>query len=160
MDSDQDIRASEAERWWQYFRDSLLFSKEYGFSTIKSLILINGGALIALLSFLAASDVRENLSEISSINYLYSCFFCYVAGLLLSIVAGGAGYFNFQFAALTLPFPDELSEFVRTGNKGAWLRHKGIGITAIIGAAAAILSGLSFSLGCWFALKMVIGAFE
>ena len=158
MSDEQEIRQKEAERWWEFERDTLSFSKEYGHATVQSLITINGGAIVALLSFLAASDLKLQLSQTSvgsSVRYSLASF---GIGLLLAVVVGGLGYLNFSFLNSGLPGPSALTKYVREGDVSGWKINSTMVVgTAWLAVVVAIGSALAFLAGAYFTLQALGG---
>jgi hypothetical protein len=155
MTKDQEIRGAEAERWWQVSRDAMAYSKDYGTVAVNSLILVNGGALLALLSFLAASEVRDQLTGPAIIRSVYWTFFFFALGMGLALVTAGVGYLNYLWIAFSQPGPSDLSEYVLEGRTSGWTSHRGINITLVVGVGAATFSLGSFLTGCFFALTTI-----
>ena len=108
--SDNDSNVAEAERWWSFREKSIEFSKEYGVATVRYLILVNGGAIIALLALLG------NFKTDSAIKIDIPCLKVAIFGYVLGLLCGGGtsaiGYLNFQKNALSVPDPDKLYEEV------------------------------------------------
>lgn len=157
MNEDQEIRNGAAERWWQFERDARTFSKDFGASTIQSLILINGGAIIALLSFLASTEIKTIIASNVQIYQIYWTFLGFSLGLIFAVVGGGVGYLNYLFLTDTQPGPAGLSRYIATGDTSGWKEHSGVTITIWVGVAAAIFSLVGFLIGCWFALQTIVG---
>ena len=151
---DKEMRAGEAERWWQFSRDALTYAKDYGSSTIAALVTINGGAIIALLSFFAAADKGQLSVAKASISH---SLIAYGVGLLLAVAAGGLGYINFSAVNGSLPSPNGLSRYVASGDVSGWTdRSKFINRSAILAVFLVSLSGVGFLCGSYSALSALM----
>ena len=156
MEFEQETRQKEAERWWEFQRDALGYSKEFGAVVVKSLLLINGGAIIAILSFVSNSKMDEQLKNAAyASNMLYTITF-FVAGLILAIATAAVGYINFQYLTYKLPDPSELSNFVRNGDRSGWGDGRWDTHTARFAVLLAFASAVAFVAGAYFALHTLI----
>jgi hypothetical protein len=132
----------------------LQYSKEYGVATISSLITINGGAIIALLSFLAAGLSEGVLAAADVRTFLVNAFTCFGLALILSVVAGALGYMNFQAHVVGSPGPSGLSKFVRDGDVSSVKPEiKTIIYTARGAAFLVAVSVCLFIWGAWCAVR-------
>ena len=156
MDLDQQLRQQEAERWWQMERDTLLFSKDYGHATVQSLITINGGAIIAFLSFLAAIKSNSNFNSIIERDLVGNSLMFFGVGLLSAVLAGAMGYLNFQFVNASLPGPSNLTRYVSHGVVDGWApRNFATRATSWIAIAAVVSSAVAFLCGSYVALLIL-----
>jgi len=144
------VRRDESDWWFQLERDTLLFSKEYGQSTIKSLITINGGAIIALLSFLA-STVNSIKTENIFINaHPETAFWSFALGLVFAIISGGMGYMNFQFVNQSMPGPNGLNKYILYGDVAGWSNKRfALILTSWVALICTLISGAFFIFGAW-----------
>ena len=139
----------EVEHWWAFRQSSIEHSKDYGIATVRSLILINGAAIIATLTFM--SRLGENSRVNVGIGQIKVALGCYVFGLLFSLVTGALGYLNFQYNALEVPDPNQLEKAISSG-KFAGRKSKSINRTAIAAFLSAAFSFVAFACGSFFAL--------
>lgn len=129
--------------------------KDYGQETIKSLILLNGGAIVALLTFVGALLAKGELAQLRlaavTLDRLLPAFGCFGAGLATSVAAAGFGYLNFSALAEIAPSPRELHDWMSGVAVPAcpkWLRTAPRW-TAYAACAAAGGSFLLFLVGAW-----------
>jgi hypothetical protein len=155
MDDQQEIRKLEADRWWELQKDALLYSKEYGVIVVRSLILINGGAIIAFLSFLSSSKFSDGLNSNATFA-LKGCIVSFVVGLILSIAVGGIGYINFQYLTAKLPDPSDLSRYISDGDVSGFGTGRWDTYTAWIAVFVTLLATAAFIVGTYFALCAII----
>jgi hypothetical protein len=80
---------------WSLRRDALQYTKEYGLFTLRSCLVLNGGAIVAILAFIGNLYGRGTASPPVRIHDLDLALFLFVAGLVAVIVASICGYFNF-----------------------------------------------------------------
>ena len=142
-------RADAAER--------VKFQVSIADTTMKALILVNGGAVIALFTFLGNLIGRGGSASFDTAP-IWSAFACFIGGLVAALLCHVAAFlsqdrfFNqamhevwrTQEAAFTGE-PNEPTKAERRLNcQGGWFY--------IAGVLLAILSALAFSAGSWFAL--------
>ena len=142
-------KEGQVERWWAFRQSAIEHSKDYGIATVRSLILINGAAIIATLTFISRLQERSQIEV--GIEQIKVALACYVFGLLFSLVTGALGYLNFQYNALSIPDPDRLESVIESGEfKGR--QSKSINRTAIAAFMSAVFSFVAFAGGSLFAL--------
>lgn len=123
---------------------------------IQSLILVNGGAIIALFTLLGAQGDRLSIDA----NLLWRAFCWFIAGLVAALIAGLGGFMSqycFHQASCTqtwreqgkllrIPYDVDFMPMFRWGNR--------VLLTAI---AVAVLSLICFGVGAASALAGTIG---
>ncbi|MEE1612083.1 cell envelope integrity protein TolA [Microvirga sp. CF3016] len=76
-------------------------SKEYGQSYVRVTFLLNGGSILALMTFIGAifgkGDVNAMLVAISLAKHLYPAFLCFILGLVCSAVTSAISYLNWSW---------------------------------------------------------------
>lgn len=141
--------------------DRLKFQVEYSQGIMRALTLVNGGAIVALFTFIGS------LGADGAVTYqpvwIWWAFAAFAAGLTLSILSGfGAFFSQYWFAMATtnemwmkqvemlggIPDPEFLAGRDREFARGNWA----IGF----GVLAACLSLAAFVTGSWLALKGVL----
>jgi hypothetical protein len=141
----------EAERWWSFRENSIEFSKEYGVATVKYLMLLNGGAIIALLTLFG------NLKKDAAVNLDIPCLKISIAGYLFGLVCGcitcAMGYLNFQNNALAVPDPDFLQD--RVSQKQMRRNRSSVKMTALVALVTATLGFVLFSLSSLVAVMSI-----
>jgi len=71
---------------------------EYGKFVVRTLLLINGGAIVVILALIGSvfSGQANELAQL--VGDLEPSFYAYTVGILASLGAGAVGYFNFGWA--------------------------------------------------------------
>ena len=127
---------------WEDFKIRHEAAVGYAQAALKSLVLVNGGAILSLLTFIgnANSNVDKPL-----ISYAFACF---GLGLFSALIAHGAAYWaqeGYLNAAVARAENRESSDGNSKGDKGVFW-----------GLIAAILSGLGFLAGAFLALDAIL----
>jgi hypothetical protein len=94
------------------------YSKEHGLVVIRSLFLLNGGAILALLTFIGSMYGKDSLNVLVAISLstkLLPAFYAFAVGLIATTLTAIIGYFNWNWAVGTYPDPADLH---------MWLQHK------------------------------------
>lgn len=92
LKSSEELSAKEAERHWNEASDRLRLANDYAHGGLKGLFLANGGAIVALLTFLGnAKTLNHNSVE------LWCGFFSFSIGLGSVLAAYIAGYVSHAF---------------------------------------------------------------
>jgi hypothetical protein len=154
MKNDQEMREFEVGLWSIFSQKAGEFTKEYGISTVRSLILINGGASVALLA--AISNIYSKNDSAAKIlaGNLSASFGFFLAGLTLAVMTGAMGYFNFFFVSQSLPGPHGLHKYIKSGDVSGWRnRSKLISLTMVAAVILAVLSLGFFGVGSLAAVR-------
>jgi hypothetical protein len=156
-------RREEAARWWDEYSKCLEYSKEFGIATIRSLILINGGAVVAILATIGNIATKNDAIAKKLATAFGSTLLFFVVGLTLSVLAAGIGYSNYIFYTLRLPNPHKLQVYIEKG-KLDWNPDSAIEAidrylmyAGILSAASAFLM---FILGAFYSVKDLQEAFS
>jgi hypothetical protein len=94
---------------------ALSYSKEYGQIVVKTVFLLNGGAIIALLTFISSMYGKSDLNILVAISLgkkLVPAFYLFAIGLVSAALVAAIGFFNWGWAALSHPDPAEVYNFV------------------------------------------------
>jgi hypothetical protein len=148
----------EAERWWAWKMTALVSARDFGAAAMRSLILLNGAALIALASYMGSlASTRGWLISAESENVGFVAT-CYLIGLLSATIATGVAYINYTSIAESFPAPHGLTQYVEHGDASSWRHSIGriAGPSAWLALFLAITSVLAFSLGSFSAVKTVV----
>jgi hypothetical protein len=73
-------------------REKVGFSVQFALLVLRGLTLVNGGAIIALFSFLGASAQRSQPLLLNNVGLLWWCFGLFSGGLSLAILASFLAY--------------------------------------------------------------------
>ena len=115
-------RETEADRWWELHIFAATAAKEFATSAIKSLFLLNGGALIAFNSLFATLLPSKTLRLAQFGDDIFEAAICFVVGLILTVVIAGVAYINYSAIQAGSPGPNQLADYVKTGNIAGWRR--------------------------------------
>lgn len=129
-----------------YLQDSAKrhqYQHEFALAGFKTLILLNGGAIISLLTYLGHSTVRH-------VDQLSTALAFYVVGLVTVVLAYLAAYAS-QGAFLNASLHEAYTRLNLGGLPGNHFR-KGM-LAIIFGVGLTLLSLSSFAAGSWLAMK-------
>lgn len=130
-------------------------TKEYGAATIKSLILLNGGAIIALLALLSALYSKDAGAALIAAKVLTvrlsKALAWFAGGLGLAAITSAVGYLNWFNVAATYGTPSDVADWMRGEKAIATERWRERAINATIGLAclSALTSLACFGWGAW-----------
>ena len=79
-------------------RDALQYTKNYGLFVLRTCILLNGGAIIALL----AAVTHQSDAVVIALGFVRFSIVLLVFGLVCAVVAAVFGYLNFELGQSTL----------------------------------------------------------
>ena len=79
-------------------RDALQYTKNYGLFVLRTCILLNGGAIIALL----AAVTHQSDAVVIALGFVRFSIVLLVFGLVCAVVAAVFGYLNFERGQSTL----------------------------------------------------------
>lgn len=140
--------------------------REYGTLTIRSLYILHGGALVALLSFAASlygkSDEKNILIAISVAHGLRPAFYCFAAGLTLAGAISAIAYLNWLSVHETYQSPSHIYSLIAKGSSdhsSGW-HDRFVRVTLYLAIVLAVLSLASFIGGAFFVAEAlhVMGA--
>ncbi|MET3991635.1 anti-sigma-K factor RskA [Bradyrhizobium sp. S3.9.2] len=83
--------------------------KEYGLQTLKWLFLLNAGAIVAVLAYIAGK--YPSTKQATSVLW---AIWPFVAGCIGVTAAGGISFFNFSYLAGTHPTQESLNNFLNS----------------------------------------------
>lgn len=106
----------EVQRWWelsQLYHEGVV---KYGFASVQSCFLINGGAIIALLTLIGSLGVEISHVLNESIKaQIANVFFLYAIGLIFAVLTHCIAYINFNLLVGGSPSPSELRQYKEKG---------------------------------------------
>ncbi|USA40213.1 hypothetical protein NCF86_03390 [Pelagerythrobacter marinus] len=135
--------------------DRVRFQHEFSLAGFRSLILINGGAIIALLTYAGNALDRQDATQ------LQSAFLWYVAGLVTTTAAYVFAYFS-QGAYMAVTYTEAMQQLGLHGT-GAEEKRKSErqerygGVFISIGVLLVVASLLSFVMGSISAMNALTG---
>jgi len=143
--------AQHAEGRWK----SHEFARDFGMNVIKTLLLLNAGAILAVLTFagnLYAKDGFKIEIAIAFGRSIEPSIYFFISGIVLSVLTSFMGYLNWTSVGSGYLGPAELFEWV----KGTEMKPRGGRLVQPTMIAAVILGLLS--LGCFLtgAIKVVL----
>jgi hypothetical protein len=141
-----DLDAQQRQWLIDFFRedatDRLRFQQEFSVSGFKTLILINGGAVIGLLTY------AGNLADKAVATHLQWAFGGYTLGLVLAVLAYLPAYYgqgqvmlhsaSVAFQAMGVEEPDEETQKKRVQRSELWI---GIATVLCLLSVAAFVTG-------------------
>ncbi len=150
------VEQSHAERL-----SALSGAKELGLHSIKALVALNGGAMLAQLTFVAALFGKEAAQgtrmAVALAGRLDIPFQLFGWGLVLAIAAGILAYLNTWGAFNAYPEPSDLKSWI----EGKSLPARGkvnsayLSATAYLSSAAGVASAIVFGLGMTQSVAML-----
>lgn len=143
------------EQWMSGVADRLKFQQELGLGAIRSMILVNGGAVLALLTFLG------NKSQPVTPADLRAAFLWYGVGLSLALLTFFAGYLGqgrYMWHDTSQAYDAQLRKAGLPEQYGAAAKKEARQGMLWTGLAVALLlaSLLSFAAGSWRALNGIV----
>jgi len=157
-DEQQRLREAEAAQWWEWKLASLSAAQEFGGATIKTLVLLNGGALVALGSYLGTNSASRGWMFSSLRDEITYVCLRFIGGLLAAALASGIAYFNYSIITESYPSPSELTKYITAGDVSGW-RPKISRLatpTAWAAVVSSIVSAAAFCWGAWSASSLVV----
>lgn len=139
--------------------DRIRYQVEFAQSVVRTLTLLNGGAVIALFTFVGQVNSRGVL--LFDPFQIKAAFAGYIVGLIMAVLALGSGFLAqvmFGYASANdAKFWGALARGVTLPKPGG--AHDRIGQGGLIGAAVLALASLAaFAAGSWYALSGIIDA--
>ncbi|WP_162820692.1 hypothetical protein [Microvirga calopogonii] len=127
------------------------YSKEHGSLFIRTVFLLNGGAIIALLTFVSAMFGKTDLNVLLAITLgkkLVPAFYCFAGGLAAAALVTGLGFFNWRVVADSYAGPGPIFDWIHNkpieqppnANKliqGTYW----IAVTIVVGSLVAFIAG-------------------
>lgn len=128
---------------------------------VRSLFLVHGGALIALLTFVGNAGYEK-----ATLSGLQSAFFLFGGGLFFALTAAFGAYFAQALATLSSTYDAEFIYFNQTGSSEISremekkadrerFRSNAVRITAVV---SAVISGFTFPAGVFVAANALVVA--
>lgn len=141
----EDQKAEVAER--------LRFQSELAHAALRGLTLTNGGAVVALFTFIGNSAAAFDRTMV------WWAFGLFLGGLFCTLSATVAGYFAQGSYMQATQFDAWTSQSRMVGGSDRWPaeRTRKVGwIVEVVGVTAALLALLAFGAGSWCALAGVL----
>ncbi len=140
--------------------------REYGTLSIRTLFLLNGGAILALLSFVAnlvsKSDERQVLIGISIAHNLRPAFYFFTSGVVLAGILAGIAYLNWGAVFRSWESPSHLFDLIDTGQSEALDQKESVFAdrTVYLAIGVAFICLICFAAGAYFVAEAmhVLGA--
>ena len=135
--SHSDLAAKEADRLRTEASERLKLANEYALGGLKGLFLANGGAIVALLTFVGNEKARNVNADGLWCGFIW--FSLGLAAILAAYVAGYVSHANYMQAEFKLSAQEDSNAF-QTGNnydhsadetRGNFAENVGIGLVII-----------------------------
>jgi hypothetical protein len=81
-------------------------SKDYGQIFVRTIFLLNGGAILALLTFIGSMYGKSDLNVLVAISLgkkLVPAFYCFAGGLVSAALVAAIAYFNWMIVTESYP---------------------------------------------------------
>lgn len=148
------------EHYYQDCRQHISATSDFATLGLRSLFLVNGGAMIALLTFfgnVGGADAAQ--------AQLRNAFWLFGSGVFSALIATFAAYFAQAINALTANYYADMMYFANVGSHDTAAAERGEGdqqlrrgqIARWIAILFAVLSGFAFPAGMLAALESLIG---
>ena len=148
-----ELAAKDADRLRNAAADRLKLANECAHGALKGLFIANGGAIIALLTFVGNAKIR--VPETSDLRCGFELFSSGLAAVLMAYVAGYVSHAFYMQAEFNLSSQAD-SKAYQTGEEFDHLAHERRGNCAeSIGIGLAILSLILFVGGAFAALDAI-----
>jgi len=95
LDHEHDEHMKRMEQEWALRRDAVQFTKDYGLFTLRSCLLLNGGAILAMLAFIGNLYGRTSATPSLTLHDFNYAIGLFGLGLVATVVASICGYLNF-----------------------------------------------------------------
>src|SRR5712692_6036822 len=97
-DLDHELALKRIDHEASLRRDALQFTKEYGIFMLRSCLILNGGAILALLGLLGTLHGRQTPSLHPPMREFVGAFYLFGIGLVSATLASFFGYLNFLWS--------------------------------------------------------------
>jgi hypothetical protein len=129
--------------------------REFSLQGIRMIYILNGGAIIALMTFIgntfSNNDEPNIIIKSLYMYYILSAFPFFAGGLLFGGILSIIAYINYSLLQQVYPSSGDLMGWLRGENIAfPKIANKWANLTAIIGLVVAILSLICFGLGCYY----------
>lgn len=127
----------------------------YGINTVRLLMILNGGAVLSLLTFIGSmysKGEERNITIASALTHsLMPAFYCFISGLMLTVVTSGTAYVNFLHSSDLWNGPGENFKFIH-GEKipaSSSINRRVTAVTAWISVSCAVGGLVLFARGSY-----------
>jgi hypothetical protein len=119
-------------------RDALQLTKDFSLFVLRTCVILNGGAILALLSLLGSIITHQPSSAVISLTAVRISIGLFAIGLVLTVLAGVCGYYNFLLAQARDVPPETLA-----ANKSSMDRFRALATSLAISSLALFVLGVS-----------------
>ncbi|MFD0917207.1 hypothetical protein ACFQ14_12375 [Pseudahrensia aquimaris] len=131
--------------------------KAYGSAALRGIFLLNGGGVLAILSYLGSTRLAQSqISDLGISETLYSSAVCFILGLALVVAANTFAYFNFAVSSYHGPNWWRIRNFILNGDaplgETGWFDQQ---TTQISSVACALVALFLFVYGAIKAAKVL-----
>ena len=154
-------RAHKHEARKEYARQILEYAlqhdrhlKDYGQMALRSVFLLNGGAIIAILAFIGSASGKRIGASVITPTLFVVAFSFFAAGLVCAIISITSAYLNYMGHKHTNADPGWLANNI-IAQQGKWPGNHSIGNSRFINWTwrVALLAGITslsmFGIGCY-----------
>jgi hypothetical protein len=115
MANDRDLKQYEHELSSE--RDAVQFTKEFSLFVLRSCVVLNGGAILAILSLLGTLASHAESSIVVRFWYVKIALSLFAAGLVATVISGICGYHNFLWGQARNVQASQLVKNLRAMNR-------------------------------------------
>jgi hypothetical protein len=160
MPDHHEDRKQVADRFWELAQTAREHTREYSVSTIRWLLVTNGGAAGAILASVSTIYSKDNTLGIKLAMSLKWSFVFYISGLICAVLSSAMGFFNFYYSGERIPDPRTLQTYIETGKLPHWAELSKITKGARYLATILAFSSVgAFVIGSIWAIKAFDTAF-
>jgi hypothetical protein len=91
---DIEMASDRLEQEWALERDAVQFTKDFSLFVLRTCVLLHGGAIVALISLLG-TVISHQETNVISVTLIRVGIIIFASGLVVTVLAGMCGYFNF-----------------------------------------------------------------
>ena len=143
----------DVETSMQRAADRIKFQQEIGVAGNRSIMLANGGAIVALLTFIGNSDAVYQAYDLKT---AFICFGLGITSALLSFIASYVGQEWLSNFDTTNAWNHQL-DYLGQKRTHDPTKERNMGWGLMVAASTFSLSGVSaFAIGAWFALNGIL----
>lgn len=150
---EQSIARDDYERENKEAESRLQYQIDYSQSLLRTLIIVNGGAIIAIFTFIGNDGRKFDQS------YIYSAFASFSVGIVLTLLAYIAAFLSqlyFMNASLAAAWNAQAKSFGKSPQHDEKKSYKFGNVVLFVGFGFAVGSMVAFLLGAYFALRGVL----
>ena len=149
-----ELRKDTASRWWEEYTQALGNSKDFANVTIRSLILLNGGAIVVILATIANIASKNDKWAMNLVSNIKGSLYLFTLSLLLAVLSGGTAYVSYILMVIRIPSPADLSKYVEEGKLPTGAEYwKAEDLWMYVTMLLAVCSAAGFAFAAFYAIN-------